>query len=305
MRFLRRLIDHARGAATPAVRPRLAAPFEPVSPFQRMMPRQRDGFDPFIDRNARMDDLPASPQAEPGARPDQPDAWATHLHTRRGHEEPRTAARAGWPRAALGTPPEVQPRVLRRTDRAAAPPPQTGHAAIGEDAGVRPRTARTAPYDADTVAVEPREVAAAHATGRGHLAAPALASPPQRNADALGASAGSPTTAASATSATSARSATNATSTDAAPPPARRAVAVDPARIRPAPVVPRPATPPRARQPGDTAEEDDAPVIRITIGRIDVRAVSDASRQPEPRRRPDPPRLGIDEYLRQRMRGER
>jgi len=60
----------------------------------------------------------------------------------------------------------------------------------------------------------------------------------------------------------------------------------------------RPRTPTVSSPPAPTTAATDAPVIRVTIGRIDVRAVTPPAPQAAP---PAPPlRLTLDEYLRQR-----
>lgn len=48
-----------------------------------------------------------------------------------------------------------------------------------------------------------------------------------------------------------------------------------------------------------------ASIVRVTIGRIEVRAVTEAPPPPRAVRTPAPPRLSLDEYLRERRRGER
>jgi hypothetical protein len=63
------------------------------------------------------------------------------------------------------------------------------------------------------------------------------------------------------------------------------------------PVVPRPAL----RSPPATTARAAAPdreqqVVRITIGRVDVRAVQEPAQQ-APRPRPAPPRMTLAEYL--------
>ena len=54
------------------------------------------------------------------------------------------------------------------------------------------------------------------------------------------------------------------------------------------------------------ARDEPEPVVRVTIGRIDVRAVVDPPRTPMRARQPrSAPALSLDEYLRQRRQGER
>ncbi|CAN5908759.1 hypothetical protein BH23GEM7_BH23GEM7_23950 [soil metagenome] len=48
-----------------------------------------------------------------------------------------------------------------------------------------------------------------------------------------------------------------------------------------------------------------APIVRVSIGRIEVRAITEAPPPPPAVRRPAAPRLSLDEYLRERARGER
>jgi hypothetical protein len=58
------------------------------------------------------------------------------------------------------------------------------------------------------------------------------------------------------------------------------------------------AYPQRMQQP--LPREPDAPVIHVSIGRIDVRAVAPAEK-PQPKARPPlAPRLSLDDYLRRR-----
>jgi hypothetical protein len=64
-------------------------------------------------------------------------------------------------------------------------------------------------------------------------------------------------------------------------------------------VVPRPA-------PKDAEPSDDEPVIRIHIARIDVRAIQEGPPAPAAApARPQPKRLTLEEYARERGRGER
>jgi hypothetical protein len=298
MQFLRRLVDRARGTATPALRPRLTVPFEPVPGLPRMAARQRDGHEPLVGL-----DVPAAlsdrPQAEPPTGQPVARARATPAHAQPAHEDDITLAREGA-RAAMRTPPEPPLRAVA-AHRGAAPGPAVRRAVNGDDTGARPGSARSRALAPDSTAARrpdgrPRDTAAQRATLAERAAvptSPTLTPTPTstgRSADTLDAIAGAtPSAAGSGT----------------APATAARTVAIDPARIRPEPVAPRRAPAPDMRQPGDVAHDEAAPVIRITIGRIDVRAVSDAPRQPAPRRRADPPRLGIDEYLNQRMRGDR
>jgi len=74
---------------------------------------------------------------------------------------------------------------------------------------------------------------------------------------------------------------------------------IQPLTIRPH--VARPdGAPPRANEAADeTTGETAAPVIRVTIGRIDVRAVN-APAPPARRQTPSAPKLSLDEYLRSR-----
>jgi hypothetical protein len=76
-------------------------------------------------------------------------------------------------------------------------------------------------------------------------------------------------------------------------------------RARPAPRI-RPrvveALPERGRR---HEEEPEAPTVRVVIGRIDVRAVPEAPHPARAGSAPRKPRLALDEYLRQRTKGER
>jgi hypothetical protein len=85
-----------------------------------------------------------------------------------------------------------------------------------------------------------------------------------------------------------------------------------PPPIRPAPVEPRivraAATPEPevfSRRPGGAPADTEPPVIRVSIGRIDVRAITPPPAPPPAPRRRTPAPLGLEEYLQQRMRGER
>jgi hypothetical protein len=65
------------------------------------------------------------------------------------------------------------------------------------------------------------------------------------------------------------------------------------------PVEPRPVA-------KDEEPSDDEPVIRIHIGRIDVRAIQEGPPAPAAApARPQPKRLTLEEYARERGRGER
>jgi hypothetical protein len=59
----------------------------------------------------------------------------------------------------------------------------------------------------------------------------------------------------------------------------------------------------RRDQSGEFNSE--APIIRVSIGRIDVRAQFPAAPSPSPARTPRPAALSLDEYLRQRREGKR
>jgi len=96
------------------------------------------------------------------------------------------------------------------------------------------------------------------------------------------------------------------------PPPrsARATVAVaTPASVsvpRPRPPDMAPPSPPRSaiqrrREPGPALVPEPEPSVRVTIGRIDVRAV--AAPEGQRARTARPPRMSLDDYLRQRERG--
>jgi hypothetical protein len=69
--------------------------------------------------------------------------------------------------------------------------------------------------------------------------------------------------------------------------------------------------PREGRSPGAVGHEAPAPVVQVTIGRIEIRAPaqpSPAAPPPRPAPVPEPtggPRLGLEDYLQQRIRGER
>jgi hypothetical protein len=52
--------------------------------------------------------------------------------------------------------------------------------------------------------------------------------------------------------------------------------------------------------PHEESQQEEAPVVRIHIGRIDVRAITQAPAQPASKPAPAQPRLTLDDYLRQR-----
>jgi hypothetical protein len=62
---------------------------------------------------------------------------------------------------------------------------------------------------------------------------------------------------------------------------------------------------PAAERYGQSTEENTAPTIHIRIGRIEVRAVTQPAPQPAPRPVRQQPKLGLDDYLRQRSEGKR
>lgn len=105
--------------------------------------------------------------------------------------------------------------------------------------------------------------------------------------------------------------------TPADPVRARDGIDVPPAPEKP-PRTPRAAVHPHAEHRNDespavrprlpeqeTRDADGEPVIRIHIGRIDVRAIHDAPPAPTRPSRPEPKRLTLEEYARERGRGER
>jgi hypothetical protein len=85
-------------------------------------------------------------------------------------------------------------------------------------------------------------------------------------------------------------------------PPHPRPPAIEPRIVR---AEPRRESDAPGRDPATGASEREGPIIRVSIGRIEVRAVTGPSVPPPPPRWPVPAPLGIEEYLRQRMRGER
>lgn len=85
------------------------------------------------------------------------------------------------------------------------------------------------------------------------------------------------------------------------PPPTPHPIArpnAEPTRVEPASVRPR-------LPQNESRDVDDEPVIRIHIGRIDVRATHEAPPTPARPARPEPKRLTLEEYARERGRGER
>src|SRR5262249_10577065 len=74
-------------------------------------------------------------------------------------------------------------------------------------------------------------------------------------------------------------------------------------RDAPAPMIIRPQTAPRDDESNSRASEatndNPRPIIRVTIGRIDVRAVN-APPPPVRRETPPTPKLSLEEYLRSR-----
>lgn len=75
-------------------------------------------------------------------------------------------------------------------------------------------------------------------------------------------------------------------------------------RLSPMPKVFEPQSP-HVNPADDVGRQDAAPTIRVTIGRVDVRAVAAPAR--EARRAPEPPRPGLtlEDYLRRRGGGSR
>ena len=62
---------------------------------------------------------------------------------------------------------------------------------------------------------------------------------------------------------------------------------------------------PVADQYSQSAREAQVPSVHISIGRIEVRAITQPAPQPTPRPTRQQPRLGLDDYLRQRNEGKR
>jgi hypothetical protein len=95
--------------------------------------------------------------------------------------------------------------------------------------------------------------------------------------------------------------------------PARKEESVPPAHEegprrpanRPAAIVPETIQPARLERPARTASHGEAAAVRVTIGRIEVRAVAPPA--PPPRRKAAPAvvPLGLDEYLERRRSGGR
>lgn len=88
----------------------------------------------------------------------------------------------------------------------------------------------------------------------------------------------------------------------AAPPPepadvaAGQAIGAEPP-VRPTRGAPEPSLAVRPSFPAELRRDAPAPTVRVTIGRIDVRAV-EAKEPPEPRKKPRPaPRISLDDYL--------
>jgi hypothetical protein len=70
--------------------------------------------------------------------------------------------------------------------------------------------------------------------------------------------------------------------------------------IRPAGMMSKLGTPSNILHPGDTALRAEPSVVRINIGRIEVRAILPPAAQPTTKAVPAQPRMTLDEYLRQR-----
>jgi hypothetical protein len=69
---------------------------------------------------------------------------------------------------------------------------------------------------------------------------------------------------------------------------------------KPAGIMSKLGTPSNILHPGDTALGAEPPVVRIHIGRIEVRAILPPAAQPTVKAAPAQPRMTLDEYLRQR-----
>ncbi len=80
--------------------------------------------------------------------------------------------------------------------------------------------------------------------------------------------------------------------------------------LEPVPLTPAQPGPPSAearayRHAGDEPGEPPGPIIHVSIGRVEVRAVMQAPLPPSPPTSPLPPRLSLDEYLRSQNGGQR
>jgi hypothetical protein len=77
---------------------------------------------------------------------------------------------------------------------------------------------------------------------------------------------------------------------------AGRAIGAEPP-VRPTRAAPEPSLAVRPSFPAELRRNAPEPTVRVTIGRIDVRAVK-AEEAPEPRKKPRPgPRMSLDDYL--------
>ena len=78
--------------------------------------------------------------------------------------------------------------------------------------------------------------------------------------------------------------------------PADTAIVTTPA-LQPPRVAPRPSLPVKGSFPARVKRETPGPTVRVSIGRIEVRAVK-AEEPPEPRKKPrQTPRISLDDYL--------
>jgi hypothetical protein len=79
--------------------------------------------------------------------------------------------------------------------------------------------------------------------------------------------------------------------------------------VMPSPLVPpkadSPAMPPSAPAEARPADRDDSPVVKVTIGRVEVRAVAPPAPVRERRAAPARPRMSLEEYLERRHGGRR
>lgn len=299
--YLQRLLQRSVAPAEGAVAPRLPSRFEP-SPFGP-------------GRNAPAASTPSAPDAA-AEHPIAPAATAGRLATASpAQPEPGSPGHAGPPEVADPRLPPVAP--ARTVVPPAAPAPAPPSLTPRREAGTGERADATAPPAAapqTTPSPARRPLPAAHPGDPARGEAPAPRVEKHRTADHLPPSPNVPERPepAPASLAPRAESLETMSHREQAIRPHSPAAPRDPAApgldhegaLRPrreASVVP-----PEGLSRRDERGAAEAPVIRITIGRVEVRAVSPPQRTaPPPPPRPRPPALSLDDYLKQRREDRR